>query len=74
MEPLPGLGRRAERRKIEVGLIRGAALNAPRRDKTRNPAKFMADGDVGDQIAGFFDGVQIDPASTETTVSRGYAV
>jgi hypothetical protein len=50
------------------------ALNALRRDKTRVPAKFMADGDVGDQIAGFFDGMQIDPASTETGVSRGYAV
>jgi hypothetical protein len=34
----------------------------------------MVDGDVGDQIAGFFDGVQIDPASTEIGVSRGYAV
>ena len=28
MEPLPGLGRRAERRKIEVGLIRGAVVRA----------------------------------------------
>jgi hypothetical protein len=26
VEPLPGLGRRAERRKIEVGLIRGAVV------------------------------------------------
>ena len=42
------------------------ALNTLRRDKTRNPVKFMADGDVGDQIAGFFDGGQIDPASSET--------
>jgi hypothetical protein len=31
-------------------------------------------GDVGDQIAGFFDGGQIDPASTETQVSRGYSI
>ncbi|MCK1724546.1 hypothetical protein [Bradyrhizobium sp. 142] len=28
MELLPGLGRRAERRKIEVGLIRGAVVKA----------------------------------------------
>jgi hypothetical protein len=28
VEPLPGLGRRAERRKIEVGLIRGAIVKA----------------------------------------------
>jgi len=28
VEPLPGLGRRAERRKIEVGLIRGAVVKA----------------------------------------------
>ncbi len=49
------------------------ALNASRRDKTRDPVKFMADGDVGDQIAGFFDGGQIDPASSETAVSRGYS-
>jgi hypothetical protein len=33
----------------------------------------MADGDVGNQIAGFFDGGQIDPASSETAVSRGYS-
>jgi hypothetical protein len=49
------------------------ALNASRRDKTRDPVKFMADGDVGDQVAGFFDGGQIDPASSETAVSRGYS-
>ena len=29
-------------------------------------AKTLADGDVGDQIAGFFDGGHIDPASSET--------
>ncbi len=34
----------------------------------------MKDGDVGDQIAAYFDGVQIDPASSEAKVSRGYAV
>jgi len=53
-------------------LIYGA-LNALRRNKTRNAEKFMVDGDVGDQIAGFFDGGQIDPASSETAVSRGYS-
>jgi hypothetical protein len=47
-------------------------LNALRRDKTRNPG--AADGDVGEQVAGFFDGGQIDPASTETPVSRGYSI
>jgi hypothetical protein len=36
-------------------------------------AKTWADGDVGDQIAGFFDGGQIDPGSSETAVSRGYS-
>ena len=41
-------------------------LNALRRDKTN--------GDVGDQVSGFFDGGQIDPASTEMPVSRGYSV
>lgn len=49
------------------------ALNAVRRDKTRNPDRFMIDGELGDQIAGFFDGGQIDPASSEAAVSRGYA-
>ncbi len=34
----------------------------------------IAGGDSSDQIAGFFDGGQIDPASTETAVSRGYSV
>jgi hypothetical protein len=33
----------------------------------------VADGDVGDQIAGFFDGGQIDPGSSETRASRGYS-
>ncbi len=32
------------------------------------------DGDVGVQIAGFFDGTQIDPASTEAPLTRGYAL
>ena len=30
----------------------------------------MADGDVGNQIAGFFDGGQIDPVSSKTGVSH----
>jgi hypothetical protein len=49
-------------------------INALRRKKTENPKKFMADGDVGEQVAGFFDGGQIDPASTEAALSRGYSV
>lgn len=49
-------------------------LNKLRRKATEDPAKFMLDGDVGEQIAGFFDGNQIDPASSEMGVSRGYAV
>jgi hypothetical protein len=36
-------------------------------------AKTWADGDVGDQIAGFFDGGQINPGSSETGASRGYS-
>jgi len=48
-------------------------LNKTRRDATRNDAKYMRDGDVGEQIAGFFDGNQIDPASSEQIVSRGYS-
>jgi hypothetical protein len=48
-------------------------LNTLRRTKTRNAEKSMVDGDVGDQIAGFFDGGQIDPASSEAAVSRGYS-
>ena len=31
-------------------------------------------GGIGEQIAGFFDGRQIDPASTEIGVSGGYAI
>ena len=49
------------------------ALNASRRDRAGDPVKFMADSDVGDQIAVFFDGGQIDPGSSETAVSRGYS-
>lgn len=49
------------------------ALNQLRRNKTKSLEKFMVDGDVGDQIAGFFDGGQVDPASSETLLSRGYS-
>lgn len=48
-------------------------INALRRSKSRNPAKFMVDGDVGEQLAGFFDGGQVDPASSEASLSRGYS-
>lgn len=48
-------------------------INALRRRATKNPDRFMVDGDVGEQLAGFFDGNQIDPASTEALVSRGYS-
>ena len=34
----------------------------------------MLDGDVGDQLAAFFDGVQVAMSATEVpVVSRGYA-
>ncbi len=49
-------------------------LNDIRRDLSRDPKKFMADGEVGEQIAGFFDGTQINPASTESALSHGYSV
>ncbi|WP_022719547.1 hypothetical protein [Rhodopseudomonas sp. B29] len=47
------------------------AINELRRRSTRGPA--MVDGDVGEQIAGFFDGGQIDMASAESSVSHGYS-
>ncbi len=46
-------------------------LNARRRGASAGPG--MLDGDVGDQIAGFFDGTQIDPGASEAPLSRGYA-
>jgi hypothetical protein len=49
-------------------------LNEKRRDLSRDPDNFMADGEVGEQIAGFFDGTQINPASTESALSHGYSV
>jgi hypothetical protein len=34
----------------------------------------MIDGDVGDQLAAFFDGSQVDPSASQASLSRGYAV
>jgi hypothetical protein len=47
-------------------------INEARRRATIRPGQL--DGDVGVQLAGFFDGGQLDPASTETGVTRGYAL
>lgn len=47
-------------------------INEARRKKTAQLG--MLDGDVGDQIAGYFDGNQVDPSSSEGKLSRGYAV
>jgi hypothetical protein len=47
-------------------------INALRRKKSAGPD--MLDGDVGDQLAAFFDGNQVDPASSQSSLSRGYAV
>ena len=47
-------------------------INQRRRQLTAGPGSL--DGDVGDQIAAFFDGNQIDPAASEAPLSRGYAV
>lgn len=46
-------------------------VNQGRRKKSAGPGK--RDGDVGDQLAAFFDGSQVDPASSESVLSRGYA-
>jgi hypothetical protein len=46
-------------------------LNAGRRKRSATPD--MLGGDVGDQLSGFFDGNQLDPASSEAGLSRGYA-
>jgi hypothetical protein len=48
-------------------------INALRRAATSNPDKFMVDGDVSEQVAGFFDGGKINPASSEVGLSRGYS-
>lgn len=34
----------------------------------------LSRGDVGNQLAGYFDGGQLDPGSTEMGISRGYAL
>ena len=47
-------------------------LNGARRKKTATSR--MVAGDVGDQIAAFFDGNQVDPASSEAPLSAGYAM
>jgi hypothetical protein len=47
-------------------------INAARRK--RSVTKELTNGDVSDQIAAFFDGGQVDIASTEVGISRGYAV
>ncbi|MDP9096705.1 MAG: hypothetical protein M3N26_09185 [Pseudomonadota bacterium] len=47
-------------------------INEGRRTKSASTA--MLGGDTGDQIAGFFDGVQVDPASSQNRISPGYAV
>ena len=54
MEPLPGLGRRAERRKIEVGLIRGAVVKARMRSSSVIKVKIPADriSCLGDSFVG----------------------
>jgi hypothetical protein len=46
-------------------------INAGRRKRSATPD--MLGGDVGDQLPGFFDGTQVDPASSEARLSRGYA-
>jgi len=47
-------------------------INQGRRKKTAGAAQL--DGDVGDQVAAFFDGKQVSLSATETPISRGYAV
>ena len=49
-------------------------LNSIRRDRSKNAEEFRVDGDVSEQIAGFFDGSQIDPSASETDLSRGYSI
>ena len=58
MEPLPGLGRRAERRKIEVGLIRGAVVKARMWATAIVEVEISADRATG--LADAFIGSQID--------------
>lgn len=54
----------------EWAILRG--INSGRRKKSASSS--MLDGDVGDQLAAFFDGVQVSLSATEAPVSRGYSV
>ena len=47
-------------------------INEGRRKKSTAPG--LLDGDVGDQLAAFFDGIQVDPSASQASLSRGYAV
>lgn len=47
-------------------------INRIRREKTADTGQ--RDGDASIQLAGYFDGGQLDPASTEMCISRGYAI
>jgi hypothetical protein len=47
-------------------------INAGRRQRSATPG--MRDGDVGEQVSGFFDGHQVEPSASEASLSRGYAV
>jgi hypothetical protein len=47
-------------------------INQGRRKKSAAPD--MLDGDIGDQLAAFFDGIQVDPSASQAGLSRGYAV
>lgn len=47
-------------------------INQQRRFVSAGPEHL--DGDVGGQLAAFFDGVQVDPSSTEDSLSRGYGI
>jgi hypothetical protein len=48
-------------------------LNAGRRRLTERPDADMEGGDVGTQIAGFFDGSQLEPGASEVMLSPGYS-
>jgi hypothetical protein len=47
-------------------------VNAARRK--RSATSVMLDGDVGDQVAAFFDGAQVSLSASEARLSRGYGV
>lgn len=54
----------------EWAILQG--INAARRKRSAGPG--MLDGDTGDQLAAFFEGNQVSIGSTQTSISRGYAV